>query len=88
MGVPLASRGIVQVSTNLLDYRRTSLPRVFDVVRSEATRRRVAVVQSELVGLAPRDAFEGHSPESVGLTDFTHKKLLETHLPEEPPVRT
>lgn len=85
MGVPLANRGIVQVSTNLLDYRRTSLPRVFDVVQREARRRGVAVARSELVGLAPREAFEGHSPESLGLTDFTPAKLLETHLPQEPP---
>ena len=81
MGVPLARRGIVQVSVNLLDHRRTSLPRVFDRARSEATRLGVEVMRSELVGLAPREAFEGRSPESVGLPDFTLEKLLETHLP-------
>ncbi len=83
MGVPLARRGIVQVSMNLLDYRGTSLPRVFDLVRSEATRRGVEVQRSELVGLAPREAFGGRSPESVGLTEFTQEKLIETHLPED-----
>lgn len=88
MGVPLASRGIVEVSMNLLDYRHTSIPRAFDRVRNEAARRSIVVRQSELVGLAPRDAFEERSPESVGLTDFTPEKLLETHLPEEPPART
>jgi glutamate formiminotransferase len=85
MGLPLPSRGIVQVSMNLLDYRRASLPRAFDLVRSEAVRVGVAVGRSELVGLAPRDAFEGRSPESVGLPDFTPEKLLEHHLPEDPP---
>lgn len=88
MGVPLASRGIVEVSVNLLDYRRSSIPRVFDQVRDEAARRGIAVRRSELVGLAPREAFEGRSPESVGLTDLTPEKLLETHLPEAPPART
>lgn len=88
MGVPLTSRGIVEVSMNLLDYRRTSIPRAFDRVRNEAARRSIAVRQSELVGLAPQDAFEGRSPESVGLTDLTPEKLLESHLPEEPPART
>ncbi|MBI3031023.1 MAG: glutamate formimidoyltransferase [Candidatus Rokubacteria bacterium] len=81
MGVPLARHGIVQVSLNLLDYRRTSLPRVFERVRSEATRRGIRVRRSELVGLAPRDAFEGAAPESLALPDFTDAKLLETYLP-------
>lgn len=82
MGVPLARQGIAQVSLNLLDYRRASIPRVFDLVRSEAARQGVEVMRSELVGLAPREAFEGRSPESVGLTDFTPAKLLDTHLPD------
>jgi len=86
MGVPLARRGIVQVSVNLLDYRRTSIPRVFDLVRSHAARQGVEIMRSELVGLAPREAFEGRSPESVGLTDVTSAKLLETYF-EDPPAR-
>lgn len=81
MGVPLARHGIVQVSLNLLDYRRTSLARVFERVKSEAARRGISIRRSELVGLAPRDAFEGALPESLALPDFTPAKLLETHLP-------
>ncbi len=84
MGVLLAGRGIAQVSMNLLDYTATSLPRAFDRVRREAAARGVRVRRSELVGLAPREAFEGASPESIGLTDFTPEKLLDTHLPPSP----
>ncbi len=84
MGVPLAREGIAQVSLNLLDYRRTSLPRVFERVRSEAARRAISVRRSELVGLAPRDAFEGATPESLALPDFTPAKLLDTYLPPSP----
>jgi len=84
MGVPLARRGLVQVSMNLLDYRRTSLARAFDTVRAEAARRGIAVRRGELVGLAPRAAFEGRAPESVGLVDFTPAQYLETHLPPHP----
>ncbi len=80
MGVPLARRGLVQVSMNLLDYRRTSLARAFDAVQAEAARRGVAIRRGELVGLAPRAAFEGRAPESVGLADFTPTKYLEAHL--------
>lgn len=82
MGVPLARRGLVQVAMNLLDFRRTSIARAFDAVSEEAARRGIAVRRAELVGLAPRDAFEGRTPESVGLVDFTPAKLLETHLPD------
>ena len=83
MGVRLPSRGCVQVSMNLLDFRRTPLPLVFDRVRSEAAGLGIGVKRGELVGLAPLEAFAGRSPESVGLPDFTRAQLLESHLPEE-----
>ncbi|MBI4240733.1 MAG: glutamate formimidoyltransferase [Candidatus Rokubacteria bacterium] len=87
MGVPLPRRGIVQVSLNLLDYQRASIPRVFGLIQAEAARRGVTLMRGELVGLAPRLAFEGRSPESVGLTAFTPAKLLETYLPDDPTHR-
>jgi glutamate formiminotransferase len=81
MGVMLASRGLVQVSMNLLDYRRTSLARAFDAVAAEAARRGLRVSRSELVGLAPRAALDGRTPASVGLGDLPPEKYLEAHLP-------
>lgn len=80
MGVRLARRGVVQVSLNLLDYRVTPVPLAFERVRAEAARWGIAIRRSELVGLAPRAAFAGASPEGVGLADFTPDKLLESHL--------
>lgn len=80
MGFPLAHHGLVQVSMNLLDYRVTSLARAFDAVAAEAGRRGVAVKRGELVGLAPRAAFEGRAPESVGLDDMRPEQYLETHV--------
>src|SRR2546425_528926 len=71
MGVLLASRGTAQVSMNLLDYRATSIAAVFDRVRDEARARGVGVSRSELVGVAPRAAFAGRTPASVGLAGFT-----------------
>lgn len=81
LGARLARRGIVQVAMNLLDYRVTSLPQAFDAVRAEAARRGIGVRRGELVGLAPRAAFAGRSPESVGLVDFDESGYLETYLP-------
>ena len=80
MGVPLASRRIAQVSMNLLDYRRTPIPLAFDRVVDEARRRHTGVRHSELVGLAPRAAFAGRAPESVGLETFTPELYLDTYL--------
>jgi glutamate formiminotransferase len=80
LGIRLASRGLAQVSMNLLDYRRTPIPAAFDRVREEAARRGIGVDRGELVGVAPRDAFAGRSPESVGLAGFTPDLLLESHL--------
>lgn len=80
MGVLLASRRIAQVSMNLRDYRRTPIPVVFDRVVEEALRRGIAVSRSELVGLAPRAAFAGRAPASVGLPDLPPALDLDTYL--------
>jgi glutamate formiminotransferase len=80
LGLPLASRRRAQVSMNLLDYRVTPLPAVFDRVRAEAARVGVLVDRAELVGLAPRAAFAGRSPASVGLRDFTVERELDIQL--------
>jgi glutamate formiminotransferase len=57
MGVYLESRGIAQVSMNLLDYRVTSPAAVADRVETEARARGVRVSEWELVGGAPADAW-------------------------------
>ncbi len=80
MGVALASRGVTQVSMNLLDHRRTPIPAVFDRVVEEARRRDVTVSRSELVGVVPRAALAGRSPESVGLPDVPPDLYLDTYL--------
>ncbi len=56
LGFRLASRGLVQVSMNLVNYRTTPLPRALELVRSEARRFGVSVVSTELVGFMPMDA--------------------------------
>jgi glutamate formiminotransferase len=54
IGVWLADRGRAQVSTNVEDHRATPLRAVVEAVAARGT-----VEQAELVGLAPRAAFEG-----------------------------
>jgi len=80
LGLPLASRGRVQVSMNLLEHRVTPIPAAYDRVAGAAARRGVAVERGELVGLAPRAAFAGRTPASVGLADFTRERELDFYL--------
>jgi glutamate formiminotransferase / 5-formyltetrahydrofolate cyclo-ligase len=80
LGLPLERRGLVQVSMNLLDYRRTGIARAWDAVSAEAARRSLAIERAELVGLAPRAAFEGRAPETVGLAGLADAHYLETYL--------
>jgi glutamate formiminotransferase len=80
LGMPLSSRGVAQVSMNLLDWWATPIPSAFDRVRDEAARRGINVQRAELVGVAPRAAFAGRTPESVGLIDFTPALLLDSYV--------
>jgi glutamate formiminotransferase len=54
IGVWLERRGVAQVSTNVEDHLQTSLASVV-----EAIARHALVAEAELVGLAPRAAFDG-----------------------------
>lgn len=78
LGFPLASRGLVQVSCNLLQPQTTSMADVFDAVTRLASRRATEVVESELVGLAPRIAFGGRDLQSLKFT--RQPKILEPVL--------
>lgn len=80
LGLPLERRGLVQVSMNLLDYRQTGIARAYDAVSAEAARRGLTIKRAELVGLAPRAAFEGRAPETVGVPDLANTQYLDTYL--------
>jgi glutamate formiminotransferase / 5-formyltetrahydrofolate cyclo-ligase len=81
--VELADRGQVQVSINMTNFRKTPLHRVFECVRSEAERHGVAVVGSEIVGLAPADALVMAAEHYLRLERFSPDQVLETRLLEE-----
>jgi glutamate formiminotransferase len=75
IGLWLERRGVAQVSTNVEDYRATKLA---DVVA--AVSRHAAVASAELVGLAPRAAFEGF-PDHVPIPGFDPRRhLIESAL--------
>jgi glutamate formiminotransferase len=80
MGVRLAHRGIVQVSMNLTDYRRTSMETVFDAVAREAAVDGISVLESEIVGLVPADALPLDAVRRLKLSEADAGKILERRL--------
>jgi len=56
MGVELKERNIVQVSMNMVNYKKSPLFRVFEMIKAEAERYGVPIVGSEIIGLVPQDA--------------------------------
>jgi glutamate formiminotransferase len=73
LGLYLEERGRAQVSTNVHDHRAVPLREIVNHVR-----RRADVAEAELIGLAPRAAFEGF-PEDVPLRGFDPER----HILEE-----
>ena len=80
IGLPLADRGIVQVSMNLTNYEKTPLYRVFDLVQREAARYGVAVVESEIVGLVPSAALTAVAEYHLQIARFGTDRILENRL--------
>jgi glutamate formiminotransferase len=80
MGIRLEHRGIVQVSMNLTNYERTPIFRVFDAVKREAARHGVAVLESEIVGLAPAAALTAAAVHYLQLPDSAASQVLEHRL--------
>ena len=80
MAVDLTDRQLVQVSMNLTDYTRTSIESAFQAVQREAARDGVAVLESELIGLAPAAALTPAIAEAVRLRDFSPAMILERRL--------
>lgn len=82
-GASLTDKGIVQVTMNITNYQKTSIYRVYETVKMEAKRYGVTVLGSEIIGLVPLEALVDTSCYYLGLTEFDHKRILETHLLEK-----
>ena len=80
LGIELEDRGIVQVSMNLTDYTKTSIYRVFETVKMEASRYGINIVGSEIVGLVPMQALVDTADYYLRLENFSMEQVLETRL--------
>jgi glutamate formiminotransferase len=87
LGLPLVSRGQVQVSVNLTDHQRTPLHRVFEAISSEATKRGIAISGTEIIGLIPRSAIEAAAAAYFRFENFTPSVVVEQRVEEVLPLR-
>ncbi len=82
LGFKTDKENVVQVSMNLVNYRKTPMYRVFEMVKSGAERYGVHIVGSEIVGLVPEDALIDCSEHYLRLETFQKNQILEYKLRE------
>ena len=80
LGFRLHTRGLVQVSMNLVNYKVTGMTEVYDAIEREADRLGVEVDTAEIVGLVPRDALDRNAAYFPKLENFSDSKILEHQI--------
>ena len=79
-GFMLEDRKLAQVSMNLTNYQKTPIFRVFEMVRREAARYGVSILESEIVGLVPSAALVSVAEFYLQLERFGPDQILENKL--------
>jgi glutamate formiminotransferase len=80
LGFELSTRGLVQVSMNLVNYEATGMAQAYGAVRDEAARLGVEVFSTEIVGLVPKKALDSDAEYFKKLENLTADKILENRL--------
>ena len=80
LGFELSTRGLVQVSMNLVNYEATGMTQAYNAVRDEARRHGVEIVSTEIVGLVPEKALDRGAEYFQKLENFSEDKIFEHRL--------
>jgi glutamate formiminotransferase len=80
LGLKLESRGIVQVSMNLVNPEVTGLHQAFAAVAREAEREGVRIAGSEVVGLLPQYALDEAARSCLQLENYAPAIVLENQV--------
>jgi glutamate formiminotransferase/glutamate formiminotransferase/formiminotetrahydrofolate cyclodeaminase len=80
LGFELSSRGLVQVSMNLVNYEATGMTQAYEAVRAEAARLGVEIFSTEIVGLVPEKALDREAEYFKKLENLAADKILENRL--------
>jgi glutamate formiminotransferase len=76
LGFRLQTRGLVQVSMNLVNYKVTGMTEAYDAI----ARFGVEIESAEIVGLVPRDALDRNAAYFPRLENFSEAKILEHQI--------
>jgi len=80
LGFQLHSRGLVQVSMNLVNYEVTGMTEAYKAVQREADRLAIDIESVEIVGLVPEAALDRKAPYFSKLVNFSESKILEHQI--------
>jgi len=80
LGIEIKERDIVQVTMNMVDYTKTPLYRVFDMIEREANRYGVNVIGSEIIGLVPMNALIDCADYYLKIENFDYGQILENRI--------
>jgi len=80
IGLSLEERGLTQVSMNILDYEKNALYRVVELIRMEAARWGVSVVETEVYGMIPAAALLDSASYYMQIAGFERKQVIEMAL--------
>src|ERR1700741_616805 len=80
LGFRLQTRGLVQVSMNLINYEVTGMTAAYDAVRREADQLAVEIESAEIVGLIPQNALDRNAAYFTKLENFSDSKILEHQI--------
>ena len=80
LGFEIKERGIVQVSMNLTNYKKTPVHKVFEMIKSEANRYGGSIIGSEVIGLAPMDSLIDVADFYLKLENFKKEQIFERRI--------
>ncbi len=77
IGLELKEKGMVQVSMNLTNYKKSPIFRVFETIKREAARYGVNVVESEIIGMVPLQAVMDTFMWYLQVNEFDISRVIE-----------
>ena len=77
IGLELKEKGVVQVSMNLTNYKKSPIFRVFETIKREAARYGVNVLESEIIGMVPLQAVLDSFMWYLQVNDFDINRVIE-----------
>ncbi len=85
LGFELGTRGLVQVSMNLVNYETTGLLQAYEAVRKEAETLGVEIAGTEIVGLVPQAALDTEAEYFSRLENFDVDAVIEHRMKARQP---